>query len=375
MSDPGTEIQTLPRYVEAALPVPLRRVFTYRVPEELREKLKLGARLMLPFGRRNVTGYAVGLHTDLPADVEIDESKIKDIIDVTDEEPLITPEILKLTQWTADYYASFWGEMLKASLPAGINSEKVRPKRRKAVRLNSTKAPPYQGGVTLRRTGWFFSRQRPLTNDQNTIITLLAANNNEMLFTDVLEQANVGASPLNTLAKRGIVEIYIQDVDRDPLKDAKLPERDDFTLTAEQQTALDAITTAIGDHDKFKAFLLHGVTGSGKTEVYIRAMRHALDNGRSAMMLVPEIALTPVFSRRLRAVFGSEVAILHSNLSTGERYDEWRRIRRGDARIAIGTRARSLHRWRTSASSSLTKNTTRRTASTNRRFTTPAMLQ
>ena len=147
MSTSDAENPTLPRYVEAALPVPLRRVFTYRVPEEMREKLKLGARLMLPFGRRNLTGYAVGLHMDLPADVEIDESKIKDIIDVTDEEPLITPEILKLTQWTADYYASFWGEMLKASLPAGINSEKVRPKRRKAVRLIQQSSPPYQGGV------------------------------------------------------------------------------------------------------------------------------------------------------------------------------------------------------------------------------------
>ena len=137
MSTSGTENPTLPRYVEAALPVPLRRVFTYRVPEEMREKLKLGARLMLPFGRRNLTGYAVGLHSELPDEVEIDESKIKDIIEVADDEPLITPEILKLTQWTADYYASFWGEMLKASLPAGINSEKVRPKRRKAVRLRS----------------------------------------------------------------------------------------------------------------------------------------------------------------------------------------------------------------------------------------------
>src|SRR6185295_3015833 len=117
------------------------------------------------------------------------------------------------------------------------------------------------------------------------------------------------------------------------------PERDHFVLTPEQQAALDAITAALKDRGKFAAFLLHGVTGSGKTEVYIRAMRYALDEGRSAMMLVPEIALTPVFSRRLRAVFGSEVAILHSNLSPGERYDEWRRIRRGHARIVIGTRS------------------------------------
>ncbi len=311
-------------YVEAALPVPLRRVFTYRLTEEMRGVIKLGARLKLPFGRRNVTGYAVGLHTKLPADVDIDESKIKNVIEVSDDEPLITPEILKLTQWTADYYASFWGEMLKASLPAGINNEKVRPKRRKAVRLLTKILDPLE---------------KPLTDQQQWIIDLLATNGGEMLFTDVLEQCDVGASPINTLAKRGIVEIYVQDVMRDPLAGAALPGRDELILTEEQQIALDAITKALEKEDEFKAFLLHGVTGSGKTEVYIRAMQSALDTGRSAIMLVPEIALTPLFSRRLRRVFGSDVAILHSNLSVGERYDEWRRIRRGDARIVIGTRS------------------------------------
>ncbi|MEQ1642635.1 MAG: primosomal protein N' [Pyrinomonadaceae bacterium] len=318
-------------YVEVVLPVPLRRAFTYRVPEVMQGTIKPGARLTLPFGRRNLTGYAVELHEDLPAGIEIDESKLKDVIKVLDEEPLITPEILKLTQWTADYYASFWGEMLKASLPAGLNNDKVKPKRRKAVRL-------IRNADALVRPGAADASVRPSAQQQQ-IIDLLESNNGEMLFTEVLEQADVGASPLNTLAKRGIVEIFVDDVMRDPLATATLPEKDDFNLTTEQQTALDAIAIAVGDSDKFKAFLLHGVTGSGKTEVYIRAMRFALDQGRSAMMLVPEIALTPVFSRRLRAVFGSEVAILHSNLSAGERFDEWRRIRRGDARIAIGTRS------------------------------------
>jgi|CXWL01.1.fsa_nt_gi primosomal protein N' (replication factor Y) len=324
MTSPELKLSPLPAYVEVALPVPLRRVFTYRVPEEMRSVIKLGARLKLSFGRRNMTGYAVGLHAELPPDLDIDESKIKDILEVSDEEPLITPEILKLTQWSADYYASYWGEMLKASLPAGINSEKIRPKRRKAVRL-LTAIPD--------------DIEKPLTDQQQWIIDLLAASGGEMLFTDVLEQADIGASPVNTLAKRGFVEIFVQDVMRDPLAGADFPDRDHFTLTDEQKASLDQITSALTADGVFRSFLLHGVTGSGKTEVYIRAMRFALDRGRSAMMLVPEIALTPVFSRRLRTVFGSEVAILHSNLSSGERYDEWRRIRRGDARIAIGTRS------------------------------------
>ncbi len=327
MSPPAAKISPLPNYVEAVLPVPLRRSFTYRIPETMRGAIRLGARLKVPFGKRSLTGYAVELHADLPTDIEFDESKIKEIIEVSDDEPLITPEILKLTQWTADYYASFWGEMLKASLPAGINNEKVKPKRRKAVRL-------CRNAGALPRT----PAEKTLTEQQQKIVDLLTANGGEMLFTDVIEQAATNASPINTLVKRGLLEIYVEDVMRDPLGKADFPALDDFTLTDDQQTALDQVTTAVAG-DAFKAFLLHGVTGSGKTEVYIRAMRFALDAGRSAMMLVPEIALTPVFSRRLRAVFGSDVAILHSNLSTGERYDEWRRIRRGDARIAIGTRS------------------------------------
>jgi primosomal protein N' (replication factor Y) len=134
---PELNTNTLPVYVEAVLPVPLRRSFTYRVPSAMSSRIKLGARLILPFGRRNLTGYAVGLHAELPRDVEIDESRIKEVIELTDDEPLITPEILELTKWTADYYASFWGEMLKASLPAGINTERVKPKRRKAVKTKS----------------------------------------------------------------------------------------------------------------------------------------------------------------------------------------------------------------------------------------------
>ncbi len=324
MSTSKAKTSPLPEFVEAVLPVPLRRAFTYSIPEEMRGAIKIGARLKLPFGRRNLIGYVVALHAELPPEVDIDESKIKNVIDVMDSEPLITPEILKLTQWTADYYASFWGEMLKAALPAGLNSEKVKSKRRKAVRLLST-VPE--------------DDEKPLTDQQEWIIDLLSANGGTMLFTEIIEQADVGASPINTLAKRGLVEVFVQNVRRDPLSGAEFPDRDDLTLTDRQQAALNEITSALRKDGEFKAFLLHGVTGSGKTEVYIRAMQFALETGRAALMLVPEISLTPVFSRRLRTIFGSDVAILHSNLSQGERFDEWTRIRRGDARIAIGTRS------------------------------------
>ncbi len=385
-------------FVEVALPLPLRQTFTYRLPLGMSENLKIGARLLVPFGKRTLTGYAVVLHDKLSEDVEIDEDKLKEVIELIDEEPLLTSEILKLTQWTADYYASSWGEVLKASLPAGINqnveqyvsitakgrdelikitssktakvqilrylvefgetaqkelankfgtsataravrelanselaqvfqktfSAQVRPKRRKAVKLLTPENHQ--------------TNHKPLTEAQQKIIEILLEADGELLFTELLEFADVGASSINTLAKRGFVEIFVKEVLRDPLKDAKIPFRTNLTLTGEQTTVLTEIENAL-NAAKYKAFLLHGVTGSGKTEVYIRAMKHALENDKSSLMLVPEIALTPVFSRRLRSVFGDEVAILHSNLSAGERFDEWRRIRQGKARIVIGTRS------------------------------------
>lgn len=385
-------------YVEVALPIPLRQTFTYRLPLGMGENIKLGARLLVPFGKRSLTGYAVALHETLSEDVEIEEDKIKEVIELIDAEPLLTAEILKLTQWTADYYASSWGEVLKASLPAGINqnveqyvlitakgrdellkittaktakvqllrylvengetpqrelannfgtsatsrairelsqnewisifqktlSAQVRPKRRKAVKLL---APENHQ-----------TNDKPLTEPQQKIIETLLKADGELLFTELLEFADVGASSINTLAKRGFVEVFVQEVLRDPLKDAKIPFNTNLTLTGEQTNVLTKIENAL-QTAKYKAFLLHGVTGSGKTEVYIRAMKRALEYEKSSLMLVPEIALTPVFSRRLRSVFGDEVAILHSNLSAGERFDEWRRIRQGKARIVIGTRS------------------------------------
>src|SRR5438309_1812485 len=135
-----------------------------------------------------------------------------------------------------------------------------------------------------------------------------------------------------------MVDEFEQEVRRDPLARADLPETEIFELTDAQSKALAAIETAISQNG-FAPFLLHGITGSGKTEVYIRAMRNALDSGRGAMMLVPEISLTPILSRRLRAHFGDEIAIFHSSLSRGERFDEWSRLRTGEARVVLGTRS------------------------------------
>src|SRR5215203_4322659 len=386
------------RFIEVALPLPPRRTFTYKLDSERFDRVVLGARVMVPFGNRVITGYAVALHDTLDPASGIDEIAVKEIVEVLDDIPLVNDEILTLTKWTADYYAASWGEMLKASLPAGVNvtvvqfvritesgrehllgtrslrsvrdqilktlsvadeisgselekqfgksgarrairellrsgsvtvrdhalSEKVKPKKRKAVRLLAD---------VDRGNG-----QKPLTEAQQRVLDLLTDAGGEMIFTDLLERADVGASSISTLAKRGVLEVFTAEVLRDPLAGTSTSGNNKIVLNDDQTTVLSEIEQALS-LARYRAFLLHGITGSGKTEVYIRAMRTALDAGRSALMLVPEIALTPIFSRRLRSVFGSQVAILHSNLSQGERYDEWRRIRRGDARVVIGTRS------------------------------------
>jgi primosomal protein N' (replication factor Y) len=391
-----------PQFAEVAVPLRVRRTFTYRLPRALGEEARVGARVLVPLGRQLVTGYIVALHNELDASVEVEETEIKDAEELLDAEPLFTHDVLEITRWIADYYAAPWGEVLKAALPAGLNATVERvltitaegrdelarlPARRAATaKAQALRLVAAETEATLRRlaqevgqaralavarqlerAGWvtIAHRQRSaqarakrrkavrlmpvenhengaartLTEAQRRVVDALIARGGEMLFAELLDAAGASASSVQTLERRRVVEVFVRDVRRDPLAHAVLPpERDALVLTTEQRTALEEIEAALGERS-YKAFLLHGVTGSGKTEIYIRAMRAALRAGRSAMMLVPEIALTPVFSRRLRAHFGDEVAIFHSSLTTGERFDEWNRIKRGEARVVIGTRS------------------------------------
>jgi primosomal protein N' (replication factor Y) (superfamily II helicase) len=179
---------------------------------------------------------------------------------------------------------------------------------------------------------------KPLSEQQQRLIHILEEAGAAVALSELLEQAEVSASVVRTLEKRGIVEVFAREVRRDPLAHLKQQQMDLVKLNEEQQQALEQIIGKI-EQREYATFLLHGVTGSGKTEIYIRAMLEVTRKGLSALMLIPEIALTPMFSRRLRAHFGDAVAILHSSLSDGERMDEWRRIKEGEARVVIGTRS------------------------------------
>ena len=309
-------------YAEVAVPLHVYQTFTYRLNPAMSADAKPGARIMVQLGRKLVAGYIVALHNDLPE--ELTEIDIKDAQSLVDNEPVCSPEILQLARWVADYYACPLGEVIKAALPPGMTP--------------STKQGPTFVKAKLRRfvrlTG---ANEQKLTEAQQRVIATLSESGS-MSLQSLCEAAAVGASTVSSLAKKGLLEIYDEAVRRDPLAHTSMLKREALTLTSPQRSVLKDIEQQIA-RGTYGAFLLHGVTGSGKTEVYIRAMRSALNLDRSAMMLVPEIALTPVFSRRLRAEFGDKVAIFHSSLQKGERFDEWTRVKNGEARIVIGTRS------------------------------------
>ena len=309
-------------YAEVAVPLHVFQTFTYRLSPEQSVQAEVGARLVVPLGRNLVTGYVVSLHDQLPA--ELGEVDVKDAHTLVDAEPVCNPEILQLARWVADYYACPLGEVIRAALPPGMTpksrsgSKFVKPKLRRFVRLSSNGA------------------EQKLTETQRRVLATLQ--DGPMSLQALLTTADVSASTITSLQKKALLEIYDDAIRRDPLAETLGIADAEYTLTPAQSSVLTQIEQQMNS-GSYSAFLLHGVTGSGKTEIYMRAMSKALSLGRSAIMLVPEIALTPVFSRRLRARFGDRVAIFHSSLQKGERFDEWTRVRNGDARVVIGTRS------------------------------------
>lgn len=320
--DPHDSVTAAPRYAEVAVPLHVFHTFTYRLTPEQSADAKIGARLVVPLGRSVVTAYVIALLDELPENLS--DVDIKDAQTLVDTDPACNPEILQLARWVADYYACPLGEVIKAALPPGMTPKSrraasfIKPKLRRFVRLAQ---------VT----------DQKLTDAQQRVISTLESSG-PISLQSLLETAAVSPSTVTSLQKKSLVEVYDEAVRRDPLSETLGVKSEDHTLTSAQTSVLQQIEKQMTT-GAYSAFLLHGVTGSGKTEIYMRAMSKALSLGRSAMMLVPEIALTPVFSRRLRARFGDQVAIFHSSLQKGERFDEWTRVKNGDARVVIGTRS------------------------------------
>ena len=386
----------MPSYCEVALPVPLDRTFTYAARQG--QAPQRGARVIVPFRNEKLIGVVTALSAKVPAEFEV-----RYLEGVLDEEPLLSDSLLALAEWMAQYYLAPLGEVLRGMLPlmaevrrtvyyritdlgrdvlAGIadgDSGKGSGKRRgklsaeeqdlehrvltrlaegEPVKVSTLRTAT---GVTLpvlagllrkkwiaretaaverdaRRTERFAvlipeARLPSLTQKQQAILAELAACGGELPLAE-LRKRDLPSSTLQTLVRRGLVRI---DERAAAFRLGGLqPATGSFRLNEPQTEALAGLTVALGG---FRPFLLHGVTGSGKTAVYLAAMQRALDRGLSSILLVPEIGLTPQTAGLLDAAFGARVALLHSALTPEERSEQWRRIRRGDAPIVVGTRS------------------------------------
>ncbi|RPI54153.1 MAG: primosomal protein N' [Acidobacteria bacterium] len=306
------------RLVSVAVPVPFLDRLTYQVPDGM-SMPERGARVVVPLGKRSVTGIVV----DPTATLNLEETpadKIKHIIDVLDEEAFLPAPVVDLALWVAEYYACGAGDALAAAVPS--------TQAHKTIRIASVTAQGHDLTLSLR------GRQK------EAIEALRGAPHG--LPVPQMNEAGISTDVLQRLADKGLVAFRRERTERDPFTSGVASVRtipsSGRVLTDEQSRALEALGAAAAT-EQFSVFLLQGVTGSGKTEVYLRLAERVLGRGRSVLVLVPEIALTPAVASAFREAFGDRVAVQHSGLSDGERSDQWYRIRRADVSVVVGTRS------------------------------------
>ena len=379
------------RLVEVALPPPLARQLTYAVPSELTETVGLGSVVLVPVQQRLVTGFVVA--EDPPAG-DLSKRAIREISQLIDG-ALLSPEIVQLCHFLAEYYLAPLGSALAAALPPGVHitsrrrvrrgtkppADDLDPLSQRLIDEVSAAASPLTVTTLKRRLGGrgleaalrrlsqagaidvqpdlqdasVSQRMRQTVQlidprpaeevaaelsrapRQAACVTALAAAGGRLPKQQLVEDG-YGYAILQALQRRGIVDTVDEQVIRDPLANLTNLDAPDLVPTQDQQAALDSVSAAVEKSDS-TPILLRGVTGSGKTLVYLRAIEHALSLNRSAIVLVPEIALAWQMVRRFRTHFGEQVAVLHSQLSLGERFDTWQRLRRGEQRIVIGARS------------------------------------
>ena len=382
----------MPDFCDVALPVPLDTAFTYAIADGMQPVI--GGRVLVPFRQQRLSGIVVNLHDHKP------KVQTKKLIEVLDPEPVLDPSLMRLGKWIADYYLAPLGEVLRTMLPlgaefkrmisyriaeaghlalheAGMSGSSSRSRKtpddqlaefrvldylseRDEVKEESLRAAtrvskPVLTGMVRKK--WILREDHSSARDaarvvkvavlrgaegklnanQRTLIDTLAAAGGKVPV-DTLHALEVPRTTLGTLVKRGIV-LMVEEPAGFTMSALKArPSPFDFQFNRAQQEALQRIQESVNAR-KFSGMLLHGVTGSGKTAVYLAGMRSVLDAGRSAILLVPEIGLTPAVAADLRQIFGDRVAILHSALSDQERAEQWHRIKRGDARMVVGTRS------------------------------------
>lgn len=321
--------------VKVAIDLALDRLFTYEVPEALQEKLAVGQLLSVPFGHRAARGFAVEISAgesgishgatearrptqpNLRVSVSPCEKKayrLKPVTAIVDETPFFSPKLLALVKRVAAYTAAPLESVLKAALPAAVLKKNARPREQLFVEVKEVEP----ANALTPRQRWLYDNLVRLGGGW---------------LTPLCRELKTTPASLKQLGALGLVTVAVRAKRRSPLGNRRILPSKPWPLNAEQQIALEAIFSTN------TPTLLFGVTGSGKTEVYLQAIARELDAGRGAIVMVPEISLTPQTVQRFASRFGDRVAVLHSALSDGERYDEWHRIRAGAARVVVGPRS------------------------------------
>ena len=281
----------------------LDKTFTYLIPSNL--NIQIGIRVLVPFGRQKLEGFVVAIKDEIPS-----EYKLKEIIEVIDDNPILNNELLKLGKYLSKKTLCTLTSAYQTMLPSALKA-KVNTKINKKTVLYIKKIKEYT----------------PVTEKEEIILNLLS--NKDIS----LKEANsISSYVVNKLIDKGIIEKYEKEVYR--LEEEIGKQDEEKKLTEEQKMVISKINL-----NSFKPYLLHGVTGSGKTEVYMQLIKKVINKNKQALVLVPEISLTPQLVETFKKRFGNDIAILHSHLSKGEKYDEWRRIVRKEVNIVIGARS------------------------------------
>ncbi len=295
--------------------------YDYRVPETLKGTLRAGQRVQVPLGKggRPVIGYCTAVATK-----PVGSRPLKDLGSIIDAEPLLSPPMLRLTQWMADYYLCPLGQVLQAVVPAGVRGQAGTRE------MTFLSVPPEIAEQLAAGT-------LKLGIKQADALRLLAASPRPLTPPELAQAAKCTLGPIAELRKKKLVAAEVRRISQVELDEAPAPREDRLQLNDDQQVALERIVAAL-TAPRHETILMHGVTGSGKTEVYIRAIDEVIAFGRQAIVLVPEISLTPQTRSRFRSRF-AQVAVLHSHLSDAERHWHWQRIAAGEVQVIVGARS------------------------------------
>lgn len=304
------------------LEIAVGKEFDYRVPESMKDAVFIGSRVKVPFGARRLMGVVTGLAE------RSNRRHLLDLLGVVGRENLVTPKVLSLARWMTEYYCCPVETALKSVLPDAVRKEKEGWRERLFIR-----ALPQA------------SKEEPKLTARQKALWQAIREQREMPLQEFIQTMSTTAQTLRRLEDKGLVAISPRVMDRDPFAHETILPTQKLALNEAQKAALKRIIQACDDDAPgHRTFLLHGVTGSGKTEVYLQAIEHCLSQGKGAIVLVPEISLTPQTVERFKARFNAGTlrtltAVLHHKLSPGERHDEWHKIRQGRARIVIGARS------------------------------------